>query len=276
MDDNKLIDALSHLDPSLIEDAAQPVVQHKTRFRSALVAACLCLLIAIPTVAVTGNLLVEHYCGNAIPNNLAEQDLDAFFRVNTTEKVHISLFSQKALDTASNQEEKVCIYGFKSWDEAEEFLGLNILDSDQIQNGYRVPVTDTEGNQLFYLPCHLTMLRSDGGLLYSLNLDYFFHILSGESVSLHVNAVTDQFPGENNSSIGVDDESADVLQQINEDYLTASGNPATILSTEYSDGHGWTIDGWTQNNGFVIRFSLSTYDEESGIQAIQKLLDSIQ
>lgn len=276
MMDNPLIHtALDHLDPQLIQEAAQAVPQKKTRLRPLLLAACLVLLIAIPVVGITGNLLVEHYFGDAIPDNLAGQDLDAFFQVHSAEKIPISALSQEALDTAAAQAEKVGFYGFETWDEAEEFLGLNILDSDQIQNGDRIPVTDAAGNQLFNVPCHLTMLRSDEGLLYSFNLDYFFHSPSGESVSLHVNAVTDQFPGENNASIGVDNERAHVLQQTSANYLTTSGNPATILSTEYSDGHGWALDGWTRKNSFVIRFSLSTTDTESGQQTIRALLDSL-
>ena len=128
MNNNNLVDALSHLDHSLIEEAAQPVVRHKTRLRSALVAACLCLLIAIPVVAVTGNLLVEHYYGSAIPKNLSDQNLDTFFRVSSADKVPIASISQEARDAAAAQADKVGYYGFETWDDAEEFLGLNILD----------------------------------------------------------------------------------------------------------------------------------------------------
>lgn len=276
MDHERIYTAMNQIDNSLIEEAAQSAKQKKRGLRPLLIAACLCLVIVIPVMAVAGNLLVEHYYGANIPENLSEQDLDAFFRANTTDKVPISAFSQEALDAAAAQEAQVGHYGFETWDDAEEFLGVNILDSDLIQNGHAIPLTDTNGQEIFNTPCHLTLLRSKDGQLYSMNLDYFFKKYGEGLVSLYVNAITDQFPGENNYSIGVSNDGAFVLQQISEDYLTESGCQATIIGTEYSDGHGWDIAGWTQKNGFVIRFSLSTHDEESGMWAIRDLLDSIQ
>ena len=276
MDKHQIYNAMQHLDPLLIQEAAEPIVHKKRKLRPIALAACLILLIAVPVMAVTGSLLVDHYYGAAIPENLADQGLDAFFQANTADKVPIYELSQEALDAAADQADNVGYYGFETWDEAEEFLGLNILDSDRIQNGFSVPVTDKDGQQILNAPCHLTLLRNDDHLLISMNLDYYFKNLTGRQVSLNVNAVTDQNPYENNSSIGVSNESAFVLQQVSEDYLTESGCRTTIISTEYSDGHGWDIAGWTQKNGFVIRFSLSTPDQESGIWAIRDLLDSIQ
>ena len=275
MEKDKLQEAMSYLDPQLIQEAAQPIVYKRTKLRSMLLAACLILVIVIPVVAVTGGLLVEHYYGETIPDYLSKQDLDTYFRVNTVDKVPISSISQKALDAAAAQANTSGYYGFTTWDEAEEFLGLNILDSSLMQSGVPIPVTDAEGNQILNTPCHLTMLRNDDGLLYSINLAYFFNSCEIGLISLNVNAVTDQNPHDNNSSIGISNESAFVLQQTSEEYQIASGRQATIISTEYSDGHGWDIAGWTQQNGFVIRFSLSTSDQKSGQQAIQNLLDSI-
>ena len=276
MEPEQIHNAMCHLDPRLIEEAAQPAAKKRFRLRPALVAACLCLLIAIPVAAFTGSLLVEHYYGATIPDNLSDQDLDAFFRASTADKVPVSALSQEVLDAAAAQEDRVGHYGFETWDEAETFLGLNILDSDLIQNGYSIPVSDAEGQQILDAPCYLTLLRSDDGLLYSMYLEYFFKNYGEGLTTLNVNAVTDQCHGENNSSIGVSNDSAFVLQQTSEDYLTPSGYRATIVGTEYSDGHGWDIAGWTQKNGFVIRFTLSTHDEESGMWAIRELLDSIQ
>jgi len=276
MDNKNIHDALDYLDPQLIEEAAVPVSRKNRKLRPMMIAACLCLLIALPVMAVTGNLLVEHFYGSNIPKNLSEQNLDAFFRANTPDKIPTSTLSQEVLDAAAAQEENVGYYGFESWDEAEAFLGLNILDSDLIQSGVSIPVNDSEGNQILNTPCHLTMIRNDDGLLYGMHLEYFFKGYSEGLVSLNVNAVTNQNPHDNNSSIGISNESAYVLQQTSEDYQTASGSQATIISTEYSDGHGWDIAGWFQKNGFVIRLSLSTHDMESGQWAIRNLLDSIQ
>ena len=275
MEKDKLQEAMGYLDPMLIQEAARPVAHKKKNLRPMILAACLILLIVIPVMAVTGSLLVERYYGETIPSYLAKQDLDAFFRVNTADKIAISTISPKALDAAAAQADSSGYYGFETWDEAEEFLGLNILDSDLMQSGVPIPLTDAKGDPILNAPCHLTMLRNDDGLLYGIHLAYFFQGSDEGTVSLNVNAVTDQNPHGNNSSLGVSNESADVLQQTSEEYQIASGILATIISTEYSDGHGWDISGWFQKNGFVIRFSLSAHDVESGQQALRGLLDSI-
>lgn len=276
MDNHRILEAMAYMDPSLIEEAAVPAAQKKSRLRPMLIAACLCLLISIPVMAVAGSFLVEHFYGDSIPNNLAEQNLDAFFRASSADKLPLSALSQAASDAAAAQTERVGYYGFSTWDEAESFLGLNILDSDRIQNGYAIPVTDSNGQQVLDAPCHLTLLRNDNGVLCGMNLQYYFWNAADILVSLNANAVTDQTSHDNNSSVGVSNDGATVLQQASENYQTGSGLQATIISTEYSDDHGWTIDGWTQKNSFVIRFSLSSQHEEDGKQAIKDILDSVQ
>ena len=174
MDNHHIHEAMDYLNPQLIQEAAHPVKHKKSRLRPVTLAACLVLLIAIPVMAATSSLFVEHYFGATIPDNLSKQNLDIYFRANTADKVPIAALSQEALDAAAAQPDKTGYYGFETLDEAEEFLGLNILDSDLLQTGHSIPVTDAEGKQVLDAPCHLTLLRSDDGLLYSIHLTYFF------------------------------------------------------------------------------------------------------
>ena len=276
MENSKINEAMQYLDPQLIQEAAHPVSCRKHRIRPLFLAACLTLLIVVPVVGITGNLLVEHYFGESIPKNLENQELDAFFQANSSDKVPVSALSQELLDTAAAQAEKTGYYGFETWDEAEAFLGINILDSDRMLSGYSIPVTDVDGRQILHAPCHLTLLRNDDGVLIALNLQYFFQNSAGELISLNASAVTDQNPHGNNSSIGISNEGASVLQQNSETYLTKSGYQTSIISTEYSNDQGWEIDGWVQKKGFMLRFSLSAQDEETGKHTIWELLDSIE
>ena len=276
MHNQNIHDAMSCLDPRLIQEAATPDVRRKPRLRPVVLAACLILLIVLPVMAVTGNLLVEHYFGDSIPAHLAEQELDAFFRATTVEKVPVSTLSQEALDAAAAQSERTGYYGFDTWEDAEAFLGLNILDSEQIGSETAVPMMDETGRTVLCAPCHLTLHNSADGVLYAIALNYFFQTTDGISVSLNANAVTDQNPNDNHASLGVSDDSSEILHQSSEQYLTKSGLQSTMISSQYSGSHGWSVDGWTQKNGFVLRLSLSVDQKETGTQIIRDLLDSIQ
>lgn len=276
MNNQTIHEAMGCLDPRLIQEAAAPDIRRKSRLRPFVLAACLILLIVLPVMAVTGNLLVEHYFGDSIPTHLAEQELDAFFRATTVEKVPVSTLSQEALDAAAAQSERTGYYGFDTWEDAEAFLGLNILDSEQIGSEAAVPMMDENGRTILCAPCHLTLHNSADSVLYAIALNYFFQTRDGASISLNANAVTDQNPNDNHASLGVSDDASMVLSQSSEQYVTKSGLQTTIVVSQYSDGHGWSVDGWTQKNGFVLRFSMSSDREEDGMEIIRDLLDSIR
>ena len=276
MNNQTIHEAMGCLDPRLIQEAAAPDIRRRSRLRPFVLAACLILLIVLPVMAVTGNLLVEHYFGDSIPTHLAEQELDAFFRATTVEKVPVSTLSQEALDAAAAQSERTGYYGFDTWEDAEAFLGLNILDSEQIGSGTAVSMMDETGRTVLCAPCHLTLHNGADGTLYAMALNYFFQTTDGVSISLNANAVTDQNPNDNHASLGVSDDASTVLSQSSEQYVTKSGLQTTIVVSQYSDGHGWSVDGWTQKNGFVLRFSMSSDREEDGMEIIRDLLDSIR
>ena len=277
MDNKQVHDAMAYLDPQLIEEAAVPAARSPRKLRPMLLAACLCLLIAIPVMAVTGSLLVENYYGSSIPDNLSDQDLDAFFRAETADKVPVSAFSPDALQTAAEQGPGPGYYGFDTWAEAEAFLGVNILDSDLIDSSRSTPVElyDADGQIVLNDACHLTLVNNEDTLLYGVYLSYFFHKDGGGTIALQANAVTDQNPNENDSSIGVSYEDSDILEQTSEGYLTASGTEATIIRTRDSAGT-WDFDGWMLKNGFILRFTLSSNHEEGGVDTIKALLDAVK
>lgn len=275
MDNHQIHNAMLHLDPQLIEEAAQPTARKTHRLRKTLLAACLCLVIMIPVMAAAGNLLVEHYFGDEIPNYLDSQELDAFFHVSTPEKLPVSSLSQQVLDAAAAQEDSCSYHGFDTWDDAEAFLGLQILDCDQMQTPYPVDMLDAGGKSVLHAPAHLTLYKQDG-LLSGIALHYYFQNQDETLISLTANAVTDQSPQENNASFGISNDRSHALKQTSENYQTASGIASTIVATQYSDGHGWVIDGWTQRNHFILHFSVSADQEEAGMQMIRDLLDSIR
>ena len=275
MNNYQVHEALCYLNPQFIQEAAQSTTRRKNRLRTVVLAACLSLLIALPVMAVTGTLLVEHFFGDAIPEHLSDQNLDAFFQVSSSEKIPLASLSQQAQDAANTQEESHGYHGFDSWDDAERFLEIEILASDLLSNAYPVDLLNADGTPVLRAPCHLTLYKKDDAL-YSIALNYFFQNPEGISISLNAHAVTDQNPHDNNSSLGIGIESSSALQQTAEEYLTASGAKTTVISTQFSDGHDWNIDGWAQKNGFVLRFTVSAPQEETGKQIIYSLLDSIR
>ena len=262
--------AMDYLDPQLIQAAAQPKNKKKTRLRPVVLAACLVLLL-IPVMAVTGSLLVEHYYGDAIPENLADQNLDAFFQVNTAEKVPVVSFSPELREG----EPGTSHYTFDTLDAAEELLGLEILNLELDHQEHSVQTTYADGS-LVDAPCNLTLLYNSERQLYAVSLQYFFRIRGGVVVTLNATAVTDRNPNDNNASIGVSNDGAQVVQQSDEVYTLESGAQATIIATEYSDSHGWDAAGWMEQNGFVFHFSLSAADRETGVETVRDLLNSVR
>ena len=62
--ENKIMEAMSCLEPRLIQEAAQPRTHKRPNIRQVLLVACLCALIAIPVFALVSGWVVEKLPGS--------------------------------------------------------------------------------------------------------------------------------------------------------------------------------------------------------------------
>lgn len=275
MDKDHILHAMQHLDPALIQEAAE-TTRKLRRLRPMLIAACLCLALTIPAMAVAGNLLVKHYAGSELPEQLADQGLDAYYEIVDTQRISENILSQKARDTAQNQEETAGYYSFDTWEDMEEFLGVNILDNAVLFNAMPCPVElyDANNQTLADAPCHLTLCNDQDGRLLSVRAEYACQ--TGEDAFLFVtaSAVTERNTSENAGSLGVRYEDRQVLLQSSEAYRTASGTEATLISTQTSADGSWDVDGWIRQNGFVLRISTTAQEETAAKDVIRQVLDA--
>lgn len=251
MNHEPITEAMHHLDVRLIEEAARPVAR-KSRLRTAILAACLCLLIAIPTVAA-GNLLVRHSHGKNLPNDLSDRGLDAYYELISAHRLPTDSLSQTARETAKEQ----TTFGFTSWDAMEDWLGIEVFDNAVLAEAEPtpLPLLDENGTVLQNDPCTLTLSTDDEGKIQAVLAGYYGK-LQDEAISATAYALTDLSPDGSGSSMAMDYGTQTVQSQTSETYQTASGAEATIITTRLSGGED-LLDGLLLQNGFVVRITLS-------------------
>lgn len=153
-DSGRILEALDHLDPALIEDmdGQATVKRRSTPMRVVLAAACVGVLLVVAVVAaeVVKGGFMRIYRGTGENSNVFYFGADGDIERIPVENLSPELQSLADLyrDEAFHMEH----LGFDSWEEAEDFLGRNIMDNPLLTGGGYLPngVTyegeHTEGN----------------------------------------------------------------------------------------------------------------------------------
>ncbi|MBQ4577467.1 MAG: hypothetical protein IJA84_00255, partial [Clostridia bacterium] len=119
--ENKIREAMCHLDADLVQAAAVPVPQKKHKFRTLLVAACLAAVCVIGVAAVSGGLLVQFYHNGNLPDHIAAEKVDAYYNITGNDKVTPDSFSEELLACAAEQGPGSKVYPFETLEEMETF-----------------------------------------------------------------------------------------------------------------------------------------------------------
>lgn len=180
---------LNEIDPALVESAAAPAKKHSLRpVRIAVAAACLCGLLVggafaaeaiwgvpvftpMDTSPMTGEEFngfttvievpeeVETPEGTKV-NPLEEQEINGVF------KLPVDAFSQQARDAAAGLDAyKFGNLNFGSWDEAEEFLGIEMLDNavlDEAKPGLVFYSESASQKPDIETACRVSVMAMDG------------------------------------------------------------------------------------------------------------------
>ena len=116
---------LNEIDPALVESAAAPAKKRTVRpVRVAIIAACLCAVLVVGAAAagVMGLIPVQSYTrGDGKVVSYYEKE-------RTVHTIPLERFSEEALAFAASQMSLPAIRVCESWEEAEEFLGLEVAD----------------------------------------------------------------------------------------------------------------------------------------------------
>lgn len=277
MEKQKIYEGMNHLDPQLIQEAAQPAVHRKKRFRPLVVAACVAALCVVSVAAASGGLLVRFYSNRNLPENVPDGKVDAYYEVTGNERVSLDRFSEELLACAREQGPGSKIYPFESLEEISAFQGYPFPENDILEEAapFSVKMTDHLGEVVADTPGSVLVHNDTEGNLVLVKADYFCRA-RGRTVFLTASAATELNPNGSVGSQGVDYEGGKVLKQISEAYLTASGQTCTIVSTQNSLTEGWDVYSWVEQDGFILSLSMDGSNEEAVREALKEILDAFR
>lgn len=278
MTEHKIREAMGYLEPTLVQEASQPVAHKRKRLRPMLVAACLAALCAISVAAVSSGLLVQFYHNGNLPDHIAEEKVDAYYDVTGNDKVTPDSFSEELLARAAEQGPGSKVYPFETLEEMEAFLSYTFPENVILRDARPISVkmTDQNNEVIHDSPGSVLLHNDQEGRLAVVKADYYCQTQSGKRVFLTASAATVNSPSGSVGSMSVDYEGGEVLQQKAETYLTASGRECTIVSTQNSLTEGWDIYSWIEQDGFVLSLSLDSPDEAQARAELKQILDAFQ
>ena len=278
MTEHKIREAMGYLEPTLVQEASQPVAHKRKRVRPMLVAACLAALCVISVAAVSSGLLVQFYHNGKLPDHIAAEKVDAYYDVTGNDKVTPDSFSEELLARAAEQGPGSKVYPFETLEEMEAFLSYTFPENVILRDARPVSVkmTDQNNEVIHDSPGSVLLHNDQEGRLAVVKADYYCQTQSGKRVFLTAAAATVNSPSVSVGSMGVDYEGGEVLQQKAETYLTASGRECTIVSTQNSLTEGWDVYSWIEQDGFVLSLSLDGPDEAQARAELKQILDAFQ
>ena len=136
MNKERIMEAMNHIDPALIEaaDRSASTAKHTRRgwSRIAVIAACLCLLLAGTAVAaeLAGVRIIEFYSGPASDNEGYDAAEKAGYMIEGgVAYFQLDSFSEEIRSLALEYPHSQVAKSFASWDDAEAFIGMNLQDN---------------------------------------------------------------------------------------------------------------------------------------------------
>ena len=269
MDKEKILEGMSYVDPALVEAAdAAPCRRRAVWRRPALIAACLCLVLAGTAVAVAMGL--NWTLGGPVTMQDGE-NYAGTVEVWSPEYLPVESLSQEARDLAADAADGMAesdsiqlidtetgepvtfydnTYRMESWDKLERFLGVDVLPEN--------PILQNSNSGVMYVGeesgrCFLTMRGNSNGLSGVGAIGIFDTACdpatdrSAITITIFANARTDPNPYNNGGGIGTPYRTEEELaRSTQEEYTTPSGLPCLLTSTE----HRW--NGYFCHGAFVV------------------------
>ena len=133
MNKEKILPAMDHIDPALVEkaDRAAPARRRIGWSRPGLIAACLCLVLAGTAVAAAGisKVRVAEWFDNQTFPDYGEGEYSGFKIVGGIAYIPGDRFSEEVNQIALSNPRKSVQRSFGSWRAMEEFIGWELMDN---------------------------------------------------------------------------------------------------------------------------------------------------
>ena len=260
MNREQIMEAMNYIDPALIEAADRKGSTAKgSRIRwsrPAVIAACLCLVLAGTALAWNSSTLQINWVGSDAEEWM--EDLDVVYTIDwDLAYFPLDRISDKITGLAAEIQNDTAAWPFNSWDELEEYLGMDLFDNSVLDAAAPGPQHSYEG--MSGRATHILLMArfGDKGLVtVSADGSYvidgiwvrpetqFYTDLMREDVELYAEQHGKPAPG---LVTGGDDQEV----SMEEIYTTPSGLEVTITRNFYDYGDGW------QSTKYLAHFSIN-------------------
>lgn len=278
------LEVMGHIDPALVEEVELLKPRRLTpRLRAAVLAACVCLALVGTGMAAVANGWIRL-------SELTSRQIDrrdgTMLSIATVEvitdggKAYVpwECFSQQCRDFLSPFLGLPQYKGFDSWDELEEFLGLNIMDN---------PVLDQAAPAVHENKSSLGG-RTETGSCFAgfqgkieepdrveLSAVYQFETHDGIPLYLALSAAIQITPRESEDQVAgrsiYQSNGEEKIELTTEDHVTPSGQETVIITSNMGD-----IESYIQVNGTIFRLAMHCGSEhmEEGLRTVREVLDA--
>lgn len=265
MKSEKLLSAIGNIDDELVLQGvtvrSEKTNHRRTRWiKYAAVAACLCLLLALPIVAARNEMLVYFFA-----------DMTGW-RISSKDYFTDKDFSREVRSLSKKSAGESTYLPMENLEQVEEFLGIaipaNPLLTDEIADEVHMEV-EMNGQSIRYdTPCLVYLAFSEDGsvVVADTNAAYRYK-------QMHL-YVTYRMTTEYAVSIGgggISDQNADMTQL--QTYITDSGRECAVYFEKSGDGI-YSGRGYTVVDAVLVELSLIGRSEENIQQAITEVLEA--
>ncbi|MBP3520846.1 MAG: hypothetical protein J6J87_05845 [Oscillospiraceae bacterium] len=251
--------------------------------RVALAAACICALLA--TAAIAAETLGFDFVKIFNKEEAEETDLDYMVDGSGVKHIPLSALSQEAQALKEQYEDRddgyVCTVelAFDSWEEAEEYLGYEIMDNPVLARGTygSVSLLSKEGDERS-ANCWIKVIFGDDGEITYIQVFSRMNLSASPNgymveATLYMRAIEDR-PKDPTVAYKYPDDSH---VEGTEDYLTPDGLETVIVNIERGDRGG------EYNAHFFLRgiqFRVGTYypaeEQEAALTELKQVLDAFE
>lgn len=264
MKEQKLLESIGKIDDSFLEEAMEvPIKKRGIGLKWGIVAACLCLLISVPAVALVKDYIVEA--------SLSENR----WRIVSAERIPTSAFSDALFQTAETS------FVMDSLDDAERFIGVPFPENDVIANATPISIDmQLAAKKVQNVSCAVSLHyindddAQDGadrklGIVWT----QAWYKLHGNRVRMEYWMRTEHV--RKDAAFGIEIESPYRLISTQETYVTPHGRECEIFYTVNAEVEtDCSAYGYVMIDGIGVQLAVYAETKESARNTVIEILDA--
>lgn len=265
MNKDQSLNVMSYIDPALIQQADVSRARRSGKpFKIALIAACICVLTVGSVFAA-----VEVLTGAGILNFTPDSDAD--FTVEYMSKnFPLSAFSEQILEDENS------IAAFESWDEAEAYIGFDIMDNALLSAAEKIPAALIMPDDITQPHCYVDKGVDENFGLLELLVGASFNVNGVQAdvyAFLYTEAFAELYP-ENADSALMKVHNLNEAEMLSEEYTAKNGLVSSIVSTA-TPGFHTVYTAYFSIGGVMFILDAQCADSDTAaLQTLKNILDA--